>query len=80
MNISLHIETEKTEQPIVYTGEDTEEAKSLLSDALDDEVTVLQVNLQTKVNGEARALVRSGKGEAAADLLSDVLAWFEEVE
>lgn len=77
MNISIHVETVETEQPLMYTGEDADAALEFVEDIV-HEPTVVQCNLMATVKGERRALARMAKGEKANSLLADVAAWLEE--
>lgn len=79
MKLTLHVETDKTEQPLVYEGDDPKAAIKFIEE-LSDEPKLLTCHFHTEVNGEKRALVRAAKGEDAKSLLEDARAWLGEVE
>lgn len=77
MKLLIHAETDKTEQPLVYEGDSPADAM-LFVNGISDTITVLTVNFQTEVNGEARALARVAKGDAVALLVEDGKSWLGE--
>lgn len=79
MILTIHVETEKTEQPLIYQGSDAVGACDFLA-AIADAPTIIQCNLIAEVNEEARALARTAKGaESCMSLLSDIQAFLNEV-
>lgn len=77
MKLLIHAETEQTEQPLVYEGDSAADAM-LFVNGITDPITILTVNFQNEINGEARVLSRVAKGDAVFGLIEDGKSWLGE--